>query len=423
MSDKSKVSKDIYEERYFSKERIEGKISEIKVKIAEREQEKKELIEKETKFNDLTVSLRLDSDNKKSRLNEITKQLKDEKDKKLDEIDFKLKENKEKIDTLRNNKKHSKKMWVIKEISIERLKEEKDDIELQIKNLEKETDELRVKKEMEKDERDTKFDDEKEKLSKEIEELEKKLKNVEIELDIDINSIRNKIESVVKKIKHYDEKILELKNKKTYPKEDAIKYNSLEIKPNGDNWNGITKRSNYTKIESYREKYEAYAKEHNLFRRYFSLVRLYEEYYKENKHPYSGIAMYKQSIEYDMIQDIITKITTLKLEDEMKRELRYLNRIKRDRDITPQTMLIARCNKHYLDYLDSKCLINLVCPVHKKCMFVKNGPLGDKCNKGCEMDATLRHHFYSSLSKNIENFTIEMKPDDIIEQYEITIYD
>jgi len=166
-------------------------------------------------------------------------------------------------------------------------------------------------------------------------------------------------------------------------------------------------------IEEWREKYEKYAKENSLFPTYFSLVRLFEEYYIETNHPFPKVVAYRQRLNPTMIVHIINKITKLEMEGEMKDELFYLYAMLDGNLTTPQLILIEKCNDHHLNNILKHENIIFSCPIHDDCIF-KYG------NNGCQKGATMYQvpiPDINNLSSGIRFFNIEMCGQDIAQYF------
>lgn len=206
------------------------------------------------------------------------------------------------------------------------------------------------------------------------------------------------IQDAEKIIVSTEQEISTIKNMKTYPEDVVNKANILRI----DLENPID--SNLL-MENWREKYEVYAKEHNLFKEYTILLRLLEDYYDDKGHPFHKTAIYCQEYPHNMLTEIISDI---QYDVMMKEECKILQMIK-NKKLTIQKYLIEVCNKHKIEWLIFNSKMDLFCLKHPYCIINMVPEQNEfRCNFGTKYDCRLKTESVKYLSMlKLENFNLE----------------
>jgi len=405
---KIEVSKELYDERYLPKQKIEKKISLYERKLSRSKRRKSRLIMQQKGFYIKNHVLETSLNDVTKNRNDLEKVIRDEKDITI------------------NKKKELKQKWIRNEISIEDYKNGAKDLNPLIEDFEyiestkDRIDVLQLKSEILRTCLTSLYNKE-----DEILELKIKLQDIAKESNVNIDKTTDEFD---KRIKHYKRRIKKWNKLLKTTNEDSIKMNCLEYHPDKNKWflEGWYE-SNYT-IEKWRMKYEKYSQDNNLFPEYFAIVKLFKEYYEEKNHPYPEIAMYRQRITSDMIQNTIEKIVRLGMEYELENEIYYLNLFK-DNNMTPQTVLIKECNEHHYKNIIKNGKFVFKCPKHVRCHLKPNTACvrndhfcctikldSLKCTSGTHFKITLTEE---GFVEHLSNYNIEFDEKDLVWRYRI----
>lgn len=206
-----------------------------------------------------------------------------------------------------------------------------------------------------------------------------------------INTVNEEIDNIKREID-------KMRIVKTYPEDVANKSNILKI--------DLEDPMDFNLLmENWRSKYEAYAAEHNLFPEYQILLRLLENYYAVEGHPYPKTAVYCQKYPKAMLKVVIKYI----MDDEVMEEECKILQMLQDKKSTLQKHLVEVCNKHRIDWLISNTKINLICFKHFDCKInATHGQNLFQCCMGFKYECKLKTESEQYLSlMNLRNFNLD----------------
>jgi len=415
-----------YHETYFTEESLREKISEYEIGLKTLEKIYENLKMLRSTYVDKSSSIRNEIHTKETELQSLyedsSRKVCQEKEKQLRIQNEERKDNNDLSILLNNKKDNLKQEWVEKRITLSEYKEQLKAINEQASELSEHNkktpsnfipdhilNQIETKVQNEYKQRISKLSDEIRKLQQKDQSLIFTITRHHSRI-----SLENEISSMERNVEHQRKVITDYKSMKTYPLKDAVKYNCLGYGPKTGYGSSDEVEYESMLIEDWRIKYEEYNKKHNIFPQYFSLIRLFEEYYKGNNeegkiHPYPEVVAHCQDYPEGMLESIIEQIHIMGMEKELIKEIAFLKKMI-ETGTTPHKILIKKCNIHYLDVFINTGDIKMKCTSHKDC-FYKSGKI--KCSTGYHAAIRVNNKMREKMGI-IFYFNIEMTLNDIL---------